>query len=512
MSKELVDWAKSISKNHNLNFDQVIAGVEEALAVTVRRKYEGERLYRVSLNKETGDTEIFRQWKVVTEVNFPTKEVSLEASLLEEPNIQVGDVFEEFAPDEQIPTDRISFTTFRQLMQNKIREIEKLKIIEAYTPKIGQIVNGHVKRSQPGSITVILPDEASEPGKSKDPLTVDSNVVEGIIKKDGLIPTEKFRNNTPIKALLVGSENDMHKNQLLILSRTHPDFLKELLKKEVPEIENGQIEVVAIAREPGYRAKVAVRSNDRNLDVLGACIGLRSTRINAVVQELSGERIDIIEWSDDFPTYIKNALNQPEVDKIVIDENKRTIELSVPDEFLSSAIGRAGVNVRLASKLLNWKIKVYEKEKFDHMQEVENDRLVTYFTTELDLDKESALYLIEQGFQKVDEIAATPLEELEEFLEHDQAVLLQKMAQDRLNAVIDAQLAKIEASGIDERILALDGIDNEIVINLIEMGVKTLEDLADLAQDELTDIMAASLADSLIMQARDICWFNGAEE
>lgn len=367
MSKELVAWTKEIAKAHDLDFQEVLAGVEEALAVSVRRQHEGEKLFRVELDAKTGEQRIYRQWKVVEDVQVPTKEISLEAALIDDPDAQVGQYVEDLEEGEEIKHDRIGFTTFRQIMTTRIRELKRKQALDSYIPFLGKIVTGTIRKVTPTRVTVNLPllDKDHQPTVQTDELQDDSASVEAIIRKKDMIPGERYRTNAPIRALLLAIENEPNNKPVAVLTRADTDLVRLLLRRQVPEIEQGKIEIVSIAREPGVRCKVAVRTNDETIDVIGAVIGIRSSRIQSIVQEISGERVDIIEYDEDLPRYVYNALCQPEIHKIVIDEASQTVELAVAKENLSLTIGKAGINVKLAARLVGWKIKVLDTEKFE---------------------------------------------------------------------------------------------------------------------------------------------------
>lgn len=517
MSKELVDWAKLLSDNRKVPFADVLKAVEEALAVSCRRKYDGERVFRVELNPKTGEQTIYRQWKVVEEVMYPTREISIEAALLEDPNIKVGDHLEDLEENESIKQDRNSFITFRQMIMSSMKVLEKRRIIQSYVPYIGQMVIGKVRRQTNNHIAVTLPEMDVEevitsPDEYDEDLLMQVRSTDGIIRKDGLIQGERYRVNQSIRALLVSINEDKDGEMHIVLSRSHPDIIKQLMRREIPEIRDGVIEIVDIAREGGRRAKVVVRSDRTDLDVVGACVGVRSSRIEAISRELNNERIDIIQYEEDLANYVWECLCRPNIERIVIDERRNVIEVFVSPDSLSNAIGRQGVNVRLASKLVGIPVRVYSIEEFANLKEQQFAKNLEEFENTLGLDRESAEYLIDQGFTTIEELAGAEQEELEEILDPEQAQMLRQLAQDKLNSQLNAQVEYIEQANVEDALLDLEGMSSEIIIELIKKDIKTLEALADLATDELTDCMAPKLAESLIMQARQICWFNNAEE
>ncbi|RIY34105.1 transcription termination factor NusA [Psittacicella hinzii] len=511
---ELVKWARNIADRRNIEFDRILEAIEEGLAISVRRKYDGERIFRIKLNPETGEATIYRQWKVVEEVNVPTREISIEAALFENANIKVGEYIEDIDEDEVIELDRIGYNTFRQIMTSKVRSLENEKIIKSYEPYLGKIVKGRVRQSKNNTVVLSFP-EFSRPYENNFDEEAEHHYVEGILRRDGLIPGDRFRNNQEVSALLVALESGDPNKQQMVLSRTSPEFLHALLRRQVPEIQNGIIEVVDIAREPGLRAKVVVRTNDKKLDLIGACLGVKTSRINPITRELRNEKIDIIPFDQDFVTYIHSLLTlSPEEEaQIIIDEKAKMISVAVTAEQLPIAIGQRGVNVRLANQILGWKIHVYDIETFAKQKEEEDQKYISVFETDLQLDHDTARFLVEQGFRNVEELAATSQEELEELFEPEDAKLLKEMANNCVNEYLNAQLEQIEKANIEQGLKELEGMTNEFLIKLIEHNIKTLEDLADLATDELTSYINVSevIANSLIMQARQIVWFNEEE-
>ncbi|RIY34814.1 transcription termination factor NusA [Psittacicella gerlachiana] len=512
---ELVKWARDIAERRHIDFNKILEAIEEGLAISVRRKYDGERTFKISLDPETGDATIYRLWKVVEEVNVPTREISIEAALFENPNLKVGDYIEDVDENEVIELDRIGYNTFRQIMTSKVRSLENEKIIKSYEPYLGKIVKGRVRQSKNNSVVLSFPELNVRRNDFIDNDEAEHNYVEGIIRREGLIPGDRFRNNQEVSALLVALESGDPNKQQMILSRTSPDFLHALLRRQVPEIQNGIIEVVDIVREPGLRAKVVVRTNDKKLDLIGACLGVRTSRIAPITRELRNEKIDIIPFSDDFVTYIHSllTLSPDEEAQIIIDEKSKMISVAVSPEQLPIAIGQKGVNVRLANQILGWKIHVYDIETFAKEKEEEDQKFISNFENDLQIDEDTARFLVEQGFKHVEELAAASIEELEELFETEDAKLLKDRANERVRELLNAQQEQIEQSGVEDRLRNLEGMTNDILINLISHDIKSLEDLADLATDELISYINVSenLANSLIMQARQIVWFNEEE-
>ncbi|MFC6277317.1 transcription termination factor NusA [Psittacicella hinzii] len=513
---ELVQWAREVAEKRHLDFAKILEAIEEGLAISVRRKYDSDRAFRIKLDPKTGEATIYRLWKVVEDVNVSTREISLEAALYENPNIKVGDYIEDIDEDEEIVLDRIGYNTFRQIMTAKVRSLENEKIIKSYEPYLGTVVTGRVKQTKGNSVTLTFPElNNASPTANPELDEGEHRNVEGIIRKEGTIPGERLRNNQEVKALLLALESGDPNKQQMVLSRSAPEFLGALLTKQVPEIQTGQIEIVAIARDPGVRAKVIVKSHDQRLDVIGACLGVKTTRISPVSRELHHEKIDIIPYDDDFVTYIHNllTLDPTQEAQIVIDDQSNQIQVAVNKEQLSSSIGQKGVNVRLASQILGWKIRVYDLESFEKAKNEEDQEYIKYFIENLNLDEDTSRFLVEQGFKRIEELALAELSELEELFETEDAQELQNLAKAKVAEILNAQKEKIAEANIDPRLQDLEGMNNDILLKLAENQVTTIEDLADLATDELTSYISMSdkVANSLIMQARQIVWFNEEE-
>lgn len=515
---ELIKWARELAENRKISFERILEAIEEGLAISVRRKYEGDRAFRIKLDPETGAPTIYRLWKVVEDVNVATREISLEAALYENPNLKVGDYIEDIDEDEKIELDRIGYNTFRQIMTSKVRSLENEKVIKSYEPFLGQIVTGRVRMSKAGSMTLIFPElNAASSDEYYD--ETETLYVEGVIKRDGMIRGEKFRANTPVRALLQALESGDPNKQQMVLSRSAPDFLAHLLAEQVPELRSGEVELIDIEREPGVRAKVVVTPGEygHNIDPIGALIGINSSRIKPITRELSGEKIDVILYSDDITDYTLNLLTISPEDReqtqVLIDEQSQEIKVAVPEEKLSSVIGQRGINVRLTSKIVGWKIIVSSIEQFETAQKEEDDKLVAYFMEKMQLDAETALYLVEQGYKHIEEIALAECEELYEMFDEEDADSLQALAKQSLAEELDKQQEAIAAANVDPRLADLDGMTDEILLQLIDNNIKTLEDLADLANDELSSYigMGEEVANSLIMQARQIVWFEAEE-
>lgn len=526
-NEQFVEYASMIARENKVDFDKVLTVLCEALAVTIRRKYDGERLFKVAIDPETSKLEIYRIYKVVETVHYPTRELSIEAALLEDPNLTVGSEVCDLDENEEIVLDRISFSTVRQIMANRVKDLRRDRILSLYEPYLGQVVFGTVKRISKNCIHVTLPETPlTSMGQTGKEQWNDTNSIEAYILKDGIIASEidkknhnelsnrkgVLRVNEEIAAVFTEIKVDKERNsKKMILSRTHPNYLGYILAKEIPEIKTGDVEVVKIVREAGTRAKVSVRTNDPKLDVLGACIGPRSERINAVNSQLSNERVDIIQYSDNFETYIQNALAQQDIKQIQIDEVKDVINVVVDKENLSPTIGKFGSNVKLAAKLIDMKIKVYCEEDFADLQQKEGEDSIQVFV-ELGLDEDSAKYLVENGFTTVSELANCEIEDLEEIVDNEQALLLQKLAQEAEQKHIKEQIEFIENSNVEERLKQLEDMTPEILVSLINEGVLTLEDLADKANDELSHIMSKKIANSLIREARNLTYFSDENE
>jgi transcription termination/antitermination protein NusA len=490
---ELLAAADQAARDKGIDRDEVLQAMEQAIQKAGRSKYGQEYDIRAEIDRKSGEIRLLRFREVADPVENEATQISLAEAKRLNPEAEVGD----FLTDPLPPIDfgRIAAQTAKQVIVQKVRDAERQRQYNEYKDRVGEIVNGLVKRVEFGNVIVDL-------GRA-----------EAILRRDELLPRESFRQGERVRAYIYDVRQEVRGPQIF-LSRTHPQFMAKLFAQEVPEIYDGIIEIRAVARDPGSRAKIAVISNDHGIDPVGACVGMRGSRVQAVVAELQGEKIDIIPWSQDPATFVVNALAPAEVAKVVMDEEQRRIEVVVPDEQLSLAIGRRGQNVRLASQLTGWDIDILtEAEESERRQEEFRTRS-KMFIDALDVDDVIAHLLVTEGFTSVEEVAFVPVSELGgiEGFDEDVATELQQ----RARTFLDAQNAKLEARrkelGVSDEIAALTGVTPALLAAIGEKGVKTLDDLADLAGDELIEMAgnAAKLepeqANAIIMAAR-AHWF-----
>jgi transcription termination/antitermination protein NusA len=493
---ELLAAADQAARDKGIDRDEVLQAMEQAIQKAGRSKYGQEYDIRAEIDRKSGEIRLLRFREVADPVENEATQIPLAEAKRLNPEAEVGD----FITDPLPPIDfgRIAAQTAKQVIVQKVRDAERQRQYNEYKDRVGEIVNGLVKRVEFGNVIVDL-------GRA-----------EAILRRDELLPRESFRQGERVRAYIYDVRQEVRGPQIF-LSRTHPQFMAKLFAQEVPEIYDGIIEIRAVARDPGSRAKIAVISNDHGIDPVGACVGMRGSRVQAVVAELQGEKIDIIPWSQDPATFVVNALAPAEVAKVVMDEEQRRIEVVVPDEQLSLAIGRRGQNVRLASQLTGWDIDILtEAEESERRQEEFRTRS-KMFIDALDVDDVIAHLLVTEGFTSVEEVAFVPVSELGgiEGFDEDVATELQQ----RARTFLEAQNAMLEARrkelGVSDDIAALPDVTPALLAAIGEKGIKTLDDLADLAGDELIEMAgsAAKLepeqANAIIMAAR-AHWF--AEE
>lgn len=490
---ELLQIADAVAREKVIERDTVILAMEEAIQKAARSKYGMENDIRAEIDRTTGEIKIFRCLEVAEDIENDATEISFAEARERNPDAQVGDIIAEPLPP--IDFGRIAAQTAKQVIVQKVREAERERQYEEYKDRIGEIVNGIVKRVEYGNVTIDL-------GRS-----------EAVIRRDEVLPRENFRQGDRVRAYIYDVRREPRGPQIF-LSRTHPKYMAMLFAQEVPEVYDSIIEIKAVARDPGSRAKIAVLSNDSGVDPVGACVGMRGSRVQAVVNELQGEKIDIIQWSPDDATFIVNALAPAEVSKVVLDEETRRIEVVVPDDQLSLAIGRRGQNVRLASQLSGWDIDVLtEAEESERRQEEFRQRSQMFIDT-LDVDELIAQLLVTEGFSTVDDVGtveATEISSIEGF-DEDIAVELQTRAHafiEQRNRDLDDRRKEL---GVSDDIAALDGLTLEMLVTLGEAEIKSLDDLGDLAGDELMETLpdagfSEEVANAIIMAAR-AHWFD----
>jgi len=499
MNKDILLVIETVSNEKNVSKDVVIEAIEEALKIAVKKKYrldnkgDSDIDVKVTINRESGTYESFRRWEVVDEIEdeeLIDQQILTEEACKKNPDIKVGDYYEERI--ESVDFGRIVAQTAKNVIVQKIREAERNRIVELYQPKIGQLIFGVVKRVDKGAIFIDLgvPDKQSF-------------TEEAMIGKDSLIPREVIRPGDRIRGYLKDVQSESRGPQLYI-SRTSPDFLIELFKLEVPEVGQGLIEILGAARDPGLRAKISVRSNDPKLDAIGACVGMRGSRVQSVSNELSGERIDIIMWDEDPAKFVINAMSPAEVLSIVVDEAKKSMDIAVAEEQLSQAIGRGGQNVRLASELTGWNLNVMSKEEAENKSSEENKVTSDFFMNELTVDQDVAEVLSREGFTTVDEVAYCAIEELNSIEDFDS-----ELVEELRKRAIDKVKEKESKIPEENKLSNLKGIEGEMIEQLNRNNIHTREDLADLSTDELLEMIELTQeeAGKIIMDAREP-WFD----
>ncbi len=494
---ELLQIADSVAREKNIDPQTVLEAMEEAVQKAARSKYGHENDIRAEIDPKTGQISLYRCLEVVEEVEDDYVQIALSSARRRNPDAQIGDVIADSLPP--IDFGRIAAQTAKQVIVQKVREAERERQYEEYKDRIGEIINGLVKRMEYGNVTVDL-------GRG-----------EAVVRRDELQPRESFRQGDRIRAYIYDVRREQRGPQIF-LSRTHPQFMAKLFSQEVPEIYDGIIEIKSVARDPGSRAKIAVLSNDSAIDPVGACVGMRGSRVQAVVNELQGEKIDIIQWSPDPATFIVNALAPAEVAKVVLDEDAMRIEVVVPDDQLSLAIGRRGQNVRLASQLTGWDIDIMtEAEESERRQEEFRARSQMFMDC-LDVDEVIAQLLVTEGFSSVEDVAFVPIEELCEIEGFDEEIAeeLRNRANEYLSVLEAAQIERRKELGVADDVAEIKGLNAAMLVVLGEAEVKTLDDLGDLASDELMETLAdfglsAEEADEIIMAAR-AHWFDDLEE
>ena len=489
---EILMVADTVAREKNIDREDVFEAMELAIQKAGRSKYGFEHDIRVSINRKTGAITLARYRAVVEEIENETTELTLKEAQRINPEIKVG----EYIIDPLPPIDfgRIAAQTAKQVITQKVREAERNKQYEEFKEKIGTIINGTVKRIEFGNVIV------------------DMGKTEAMLRRDEIIPRESFKNGDRVRAYVLDVRRETRGPQIF-LSRTCPEFMAKLFTSEVPEIYDGLIEIMGVSRDPGSKAKIAVRTKDSSIDPVGACVGLRGIRVQAVVTELQGEKIDIVPYSADRAQYIVSALAPAEVSKVVLDEENNRIEVVVSDEQYSLAIGRRGQNVKLASQLLGADIDILTEEQERERRANENRIRSERFVSALDVDEMIAHVLISEGFSTVDEIALVELSELASIdgFDEDLAQELQNRAAAFVQKRNQEFIEKSKTLGVDESLKTISGLDQDMILSLAERDVKTLDDLADLAADELIEILGADViteveANRVIMAAR-AHWF-----
>jgi len=463
---ELLQIADAVAREKSIDRNIVITAMEDAIAKAARSRYGSETEVHAEINAKTGELRLSRHMLVVETVENSSSQISLDEARRDNPAAQIGDTIADALPP--LEYGRIAAQSAKQVIVQKVREAERDRQYQEYKDRIGDIVNGIVKRVEYGNVVVDL-------GRG-----------EAIVRRDEMLPRETMRNGDRIRAYIYDVRREARGPQIF-LSRTHPQFMAKLFAQEVPEIYDGIVEVKAVARDPGSRAKIAVISRDSSVDPVGACVGMRGSRVQAVVNELQGEKIDIIPWSMDTATFVVNALAPAEVAKVVLDEDRQRIEVVVPDQQLSLAIGRRGQNVRLASQLTSWDIDILTEQEESERRQAEFEKRTKMFMETLNVDETVGQLLASEGFNSVEELAFVEPKELTsiEGFDEDTAAELQQRAHDYL-AQIEAELdAKRTELGVEDALKEVPGITTKMLVALGENGVKTVEDLAGCATDDL---------------------------
>lgn len=492
MSKELLLVAEALSNERGVSKDVIILAIQAALESATRKILGLDIGVRIKIDSKTGDYETFRYWDVVNEeeLEFPDRQLSLEQAKERKPSAAVGDRIEEIIPS--IEFGRIEAQTARQVIMQKVREAERELIIDQFRSKLGQLIYGTVKKVTRDNVIIDLGGKA-----------------EAFLPRSEMLPHEMFRPNDRVRAYLYEITPQARGPQLFA-SRTRNEMLIELFRIEVPEIGENIIDIKAAARDPGNRAKIAVKTNDGRIDPIGACVGMRGARVQAVSSELGGERVDIILWDDNPAQLVINAMAPADITSIVVDEDTHTMDLAVAKEQLSQAIGRNGQNVRLASQLTGWTLNVMTTEEFESKNQEESSKIVNLFTNALEIDEEIATLLVAHGFSSLEEVAYVPKEELLAIEEFDEEIVeeLRNRANDKL-----LEMALSSGKGLsgtpDDSLINMEGMTEDLANKLASKGITTMEDLAEQSVDELMEIEGISeeKAGALIMKAREP-WFQ----
>ncbi|PPR18270.1 MAG: hypothetical protein CFH37_00596 [Alphaproteobacteria bacterium MarineAlpha9_Bin7] len=495
---ELLQVADAVARDKTIDREIVVQAMEQAIQTASRRKYGQELEIRAEIDRTTGEIRLNRIRHVVEEVEDGATQLGLEAARAMDPNLEVGGELTEPLPP--IDLGRVAAQAAKQVIVQRVREAERARQYEEYKDRNGEIVNGLVKRTEYGNVIVDL-------GRG-----------EAVLRRDESLPRENFRNGDRVRALIYEVREETRGAQIF-LSRTRPELMAQLFSQEVPEIYDGIIEVKAVARDPGSRAKIAVLSNDSSIDPVGACVGMRGSRVQAVVNELQGEKIDIIQWNPDPATFIVNALAPAEVTKVVLDEDQRRIEVVVPDDQLSLAIGRRGQNVRLASNLTGWEIDIMTEGQESERRVGEFRTASQTFIDHLNVDDVIAHLLVTEGFTDVEAVAFVPVEELGGIEGFDETLAgeLRQRARTYLVERDEKLTAERRELGVHDDVAGIEGLSPANMVMLGQTGIKSLDDLADLASDELREIVGESElsiddANAIIMSARAHWFDNNPEE
>jgi len=492
-NKEILLVVDAMSNEKGVGKEVIFQAIEAALAMATRKRYDMELDANVKIDRVTGNYETFRQWLIVEdeeELESEETQITLADAQQKDANAEVGGYITE--PMESVEFGRIAAQTAKQVIVQKVREAERAQVVDQYREKVGQMIHGTVKRVDRGNVTLDLGGNA-----------------EAFLPREEMIPRESFRSGDRIRGYLKEIRPEGRGPQLIV-SRVSPALLIELFTLEVPEISDGMIEIKGAARDPGLRAKIAVQAKESRIDPVGACVGMRGSRVQAVTNELAGERVDIILWDEDPARFAINAMAPAEVQSIVVDEDAHSMDIAVEDGQLSQAIGRSGQNVRLASQLTGWELNVMSASEADQKAESEIGELIQTFMADLDVDEDVALILAQEGFSSLEEVAYVPEQEMLDIEEFDADIVaeLRSRARDVLLTRAIASEEQLESAEPSQELLDMTGMTKELALTLASQGVTTLDDLAELAVDELVEIgeMNEEQAAAMIMKARE-SWF-----
>ena len=497
MNKEILLVVDAVSNEKGVDKSVIFEAIEIALATATKKRYNNDVDIRVDIDPKDGSYDTFRRWEVVEDdaMDMPERQTTLSAAQVENADIQPGDFVEEQV--ESIEFGRIAAQTAKQVIVQKVREAERAQVVEAYQEKIGELVMGVVKRVERGNVFLDL-----------------GNNADAIIPREEMIPREAVRPGDRIRGYLKEIRTDVRGPQLFV-SRSAPEFLIELFKIEVPEVGEELIDIMGASRDPGSRAKIAVRSNDPRIDPVGACVGMRGSRVQAVSNELSGERVDIVLWDENPAQFVINAMSPAEVESIVVDEDSESMDIAVSEDQLSQAIGRGGQNVKLASELTGWTLNVMSESQAEEKGEAEAEKAQKLFMDLLDVDEEVAAILVQEGFTSIDEVAYVPMSEMQQIEEFDDEIIeeLRGRAKDVLLTRAISSEENLTAVEPAQDLLDMEGMDTDLAYHLAAKGIVSMEDLAEQSIDELMEIddMDEERAGQLIMTAR-APWFADEQE
>lgn len=494
MNKEILLVVDAVSNEKGVEKKIIFEAIESALASATKKRYNGDVDVRVAIERDSGDYRTFRRWLVVDDsqtqvLEAPLREITLSAAQSDEPDLQPGDYVEEEI--DSVSFGRIAAQTAKQVIVQKVREAERARVVAAFQGRIGSLISGIVKRAERGQIILDVGDN-----------------VEALITREHSIPRESARPGDRMRGYLYDVRAESRGPQLFV-SRTMSEFLIELFKIEVPEIGEGVIDIKGASRDPGLRAKIAVKSKDQRIDPIGACVGMRGSRVQSVTNEMNGERVDIVLWDENIAQYVINAMSPAEVKSIIVDEDAHSMDVAVEDDQLSLAIGRNGQNVRLASELSGWNLNVLSEAQADAKSEAEANSTIAMLQQKLSVDEEVAAILVQEGFTSLEEVAYVPINEMLEIEEFDEEMVNELRARAR-DALVTRDISSEEHGGgePEQDLLEMEGMEPKLAEMLAARGITSMEDLAECAVDELTDLdgMDEERAAQLIMKAREP-WF-----